>query len=62
MTRQAKNSPFEVLIPSNVRIDGVVLANQLRSVDWLAREADFAGKAPNRVVEDVVGIITAIMA
>ena len=61
VTTQAKDSPFEVSIPSNVRIHGVVLANQPRSLDWVAREADFAGKAPNGLVEDVVRIITAIM-
>ena len=61
VTTQDKDSPFEVPIPSNVRIHGVVLANQLRSVDWIARKTDFAGKAPNKVVADVVGIIAAIM-
>lgn len=60
MTSRSKDSPFEVRIPPG-RISGVVLANQLRSLDWIERNAEFAGKARNELVEDVAGIIAAIM-
>ena len=61
VTSRSKDSPFEVRIPPNGHVSGVVLANQLRSLDWVERNAKFAGKAPNGLVEDVAGIIVAIM-
>lgn len=61
VTSRSKDSPFEVRIPPPGRVSGVVLANQLRSLDWIARNAEFAGKARNELVEEVAGIIAAIM-
>lgn len=61
VTNQVKGNPFEVPIPPDRGISGVVLANQLRSLDWLARNAAFENRAPTKVVEDVVEIVEAII-
>ena len=61
VTNQAKGSPFEVSIPKGARVTGVVLANQLRSVDWLARNASLIGKAPRELVFEVSARIEAIL-
>jgi mRNA interferase MazF len=61
VTSQVKGSPFEVPIPRGARVTGVVLSNQLRSVDWLARQAAFLSVAPNDLVLEVLARIEAIL-
>jgi len=39
ITTQAKGYPFEVAIPADRVVAGVVLADQVKSVDWRARRA-----------------------
>lgn len=48
-----KGYPFEVLLPSTCPISGVVLADQVRNLDWRARTARFEIQAPPQVVCDV---------
>jgi len=50
---RAKGYPFEVPLPDGV-VEGVVLADHLRSTDWLARQAEIVGRVPARVVTDVL--------
>jgi mRNA interferase MazF len=57
ITTRQKGYPFEVPLPSTLGVAGVVLADQLRSLDWQARKATFAAKVPRHVIEDVVARI-----
>ncbi len=50
---KAKGYPFEVRLPDDL-LEGVVLADHLRSTDWLARQAEIVGRVPARVVADVL--------
>jgi mRNA interferase MazF len=52
--REAKGYPFEVALPDGLPVEGVVLADHLRSADWNARRAEIAGRVPASVVEDVL--------
>lgn len=61
ITNQVKGSPFEVALPRGTRITGVVLSNQLRSLDWIARNAQFHSHAPQEVVDEVLARIEAIL-
>ena len=54
ITSQVKGYPFEVALPPGLSLTGVVLADHVRSADWQARRADFAGLAPPETVRDVV--------
>jgi len=54
ITSHVKGYPFEVALPPGLRIQGVVLSDHLRNMDWKVRHADFIAKAPNSLVEDVV--------
>lgn len=54
ITSQVKGYPFEVQLPSGLPVTGVVLADHLRSIDWLARRADPIGVAPASVVDEVL--------
>jgi mRNA interferase MazF len=47
VTTRPKGRPFEVALPSGLPIRGVVLADQVRSVDWSARGVEHAGRLPS---------------
>jgi mRNA interferase MazF len=53
ITNQAKGYPFEVAIPPGGTITGVILSDQVKSLDWRARNASFGHKAPVSVVIEV---------
>ena len=55
ITNKAKGYPFEVAIPAGGVVTGVVLADQLKSLDWKARRATHAGTLDEEVVNRVVG-------
>ncbi len=41
VTRQIKGYPFEVVLPAGLPVSGAVLSDQIKSVDWRARDARF---------------------
>lgn len=53
ITRQEKGYPFEVLLPSELQIQGVILADQIKCLDWTARNIQFVETVPERLVEEV---------
>lgn len=53
ITSQIKGYPFEVQISSKSGINGVVLADQIKSLDWKARQAEFVESADKDVVDAV---------
>ena len=46
VTSQVKGYPFEVALPTGLPVQGVVLADQVKSLDWKARQAEFAARLP----------------
>jgi len=54
ITRQIKGYPFEVRIPSGLPVSGAILADQVKSLDWRAREAEPAGTLPATTVVEVL--------
>jgi len=54
ITSKAKGYPFEVMLPDEFPVSGVILADQVKSLDWRMREAHFACEAPARVVAEVL--------
>lgn len=61
VTNQVKGSAFEVPVPAGLPITGAILSHQVRTVDWLARHADFRGRAPDQVLLEVLARIEAIL-
>lgn len=53
ITSHAKGYPFEVALPSDAAITGVILADHVKNLDWKARRAVFGAKASAEVVTDV---------
>ncbi len=54
ITNQVKGYPFEVRIPPGLAVTGVVLADQVKSLDWRARHADFLITLPEAVATEVL--------
>ena len=54
ITSKQKGYPFEVPLPKNFQVKGVILADQVRSLDWNSRKAIFITKAPEKVLEEVL--------
>ena len=59
-TREARNA-FEVALPNDLPVRGSVLAHQMRALDWRARRAASAGKAPDELVGRVADIVREII-
>lgn len=53
ITNQAKGYPFEVVLPAGLGVSGVVIADHLKSVDWLARRAERIGRSPDSMLIEV---------
>ena len=61
VTGQVKGYPFEVALPPSLPVTGVVLADHLRSVDYVARRAELAGAAPPGVLEEVFAKLSTLL-
>lgn len=61
VTSRVKGYPFEVKLPESEAVSGVVLADQVRSLDWRARRAEFAGRLPPAVIEEILARIGALV-
>ena len=53
VTSHAKGYPFEVALPDGLAVSGVVLADHLKSADWVVRRAEPAGKIPAELLAEV---------
>lgn len=54
VTSRVKGYPFEVALPGGSGVIGVVLADQLKSLDWRARKA----KLIERLSSEVLAMVT----
>ncbi len=57
VTSRVKGYPFEAPLPAGLPVSGVILADQIKNLDWKERKAQFAGKASAALTEDVVALI-----
>lgn len=53
VTSKVKGYKFEVRLPPGSAVDGVVLADHLKSLDWKERRVEFAGTVAASTLEDV---------
>lgn len=54
ITSQVKGYPFEVALPPGLPLSGVILSDQVKSLDWRIRQASFVCKLPEQLVSDVL--------
>lgn len=60
ITSQVKGYPFEVPVPPGLKASGVVLADQVKSLDWSARSSELCCRLPETAVEEVLGKLGAL--
>ena len=61
ITNQAKGYPFEVSLPVQPKITGVVLADAIKNVDWRACNAKYAAVASPEVRKAVRERLVALL-
>ena len=61
ITTQVKGYPFEVQIPAGLAATGVILADQVKSLDWRVRNASFLCKLPEETIEEVTAKLSALI-
>jgi mRNA interferase MazF len=61
ITSQEKGYPFEVKLPHGLPVTGVVLADQVKSFDWRARQAEVIGIAPPEIAAEVINKLGALL-
>ena len=61
ITNQRKGYPFEVGIPAGLRVTGVVLADQVKNLDWRARQAELICALPAETVAEVLAKLATLL-
>jgi mRNA interferase MazF len=61
ITNQTKGYPFEVQLPQGLACTGVVLADQVKSLDWRARKTSFFVSAPTDTIKAVLAKIALLI-
>lgn len=54
ITSKIKGYPFEVALPDSVEIKGVVISDQIKSLDWLVRKAEFITNIDTEIINNVI--------
>jgi mRNA interferase MazF len=60
ITNQVKGYPFEVQIRDNPKVSGVILSDQVKSLDWKARGAKKKGRISDDELSEVLNKLRAI--
>ena len=61
ITNRAKGYPFEVPIPENLSVTGVILADQVKSLDWKSRNAEHICSVPDETVSKVLELVDSLL-
>lgn len=61
ITSHVKGFPFEVTLPPDFPVNGVVLADQVKSLDWRARQAEFAARLPGNTSAEIAGKLAVLL-
>jgi mRNA interferase MazF len=61
LTTTDRQIPFHLAVPAGAKVSGFVMVEQVKSVDYGARQAKFIQKAPSEIVEDALSILDACL-
>jgi mRNA interferase MazF len=53
ITNQKKGYPFEVEIPTGLKVTGIVLTDQVRTIDWIERNVQVVDHLPSVSIMEV---------
>jgi len=54
VTSHVKGYPFEVLLPAGLPVSGAILSDQVKSLDWGVRNAEFICPLPDETISEVL--------
>ncbi len=54
ITTRIKGYPFEVLLPEGLKINGALLSDQVKSLDWKIWQAEFICRLPTAILDEVL--------
>ena len=54
VTSQVKGYPFEVLLPEGLPVEGAILSDQVKSLDWRVRNAERLCSLPASTISEVM--------
>lgn len=61
ITSKVKGYVFERALPSNTKISGVVLIDQVKNLDWSARNVEFGTTVSHGFVDEIADVIDALI-
>ena len=61
LTTQVKGYPFEVVLPAGLKAKGAVLADQIKSLDWKARRAQFVARLPAEPLAEILAKVVTLL-
>lgn len=61
ITSRIKGYPFEVMLPPDLPVQGAVLCDQVKSLDWRAGRSRLAVKLPADILDDVLAKVRALL-
>ncbi len=61
ITNQEKGYPFEVSLPSNAGVTGVILSDQAKSLDWRVRKTKFISSLPAEMIDEVLAKLNTLL-
>ncbi len=61
ITGRAKGYPFEVELPAGLPVQGVVLSDHARCLDWRTRQAEVIGSVPPDVLDEITAKLIALV-
>jgi mRNA interferase MazF len=59
ITNARRDYPFHISIPDGCRVSGVVMVEQIKSIDFRARKAKRIGPAPDAVLQEALSLLDA---
>jgi mRNA interferase MazF len=60
-TTKDRGYPFHLRIPEGLPVHGVVMVDQVKSIDYSSRKATFIAHAPKDLVDEILAILDAIL-
>ena len=61
VTSHVKGYPFEVRLPEGLPVAGVALCDQIKSLDWETRQAQFVCRLPEATVAEIMAKVQPLL-